>query len=74
MSYGEALQWFDFIRRRGLNHTDRLLATLCMQVNNALGGKAKLRDFLPKGEPEPQQHAGDISTVFNILAGAASND
>ena len=70
MSYTEALGWFDFLRRRGINNTDRLIATLCVQVNRGLGGQATLADFLPQAE----QHApaDDLSQVFNIIAGIAS--
>lgn len=69
MSYTEALGWFDFMRRRGINNTDRLIGTLCVQVNRGLGGKATLDDFLPQAERQTPEN--DISQVMNILAGAA---
>lgn len=72
MSYTEALQWFDYMRRHGgLNRTDRLLATLICQVNGYLGGKLKIEDLLPELRPKPVELGGDVkatvNSVFNML-------
>lgn len=45
-------------------HTDRLLATLCVQVNRATGGKAKLSDFIPV---EEQTIAIDDAEAFHAM-------
>ncbi len=71
MSYNEALQWFQYIRQRGLNHTDRLLATVACQINRLSGGEAEIGDFLPSLKQNNEEKEADFGSVFNILAGTA---
>ena len=56
MSYTEACDWFAYRKKHGgigEARTHYLLACIATISNNAAGGKAELRDFLP-GMPEPQ--------------------
>ena len=71
MSYNEALQWFQYIRQRGLNHTDRLLATVACQINRLSGGEAEVGDFLPSMRAQQDETVADMGSVMNILAGVA---
>lgn len=67
MSYGEYLDWCEYIRRRGsLDVGSRLewaAAMISMIVNNSNGGKAKMTDFMPHWE-QPQAKVED---VFRML-------
>jgi len=71
LSYNEALQWFQYIRQRGLNHTDRLLATVACQINRLSGGEAEIGDFLPSMRAQQDETVADMGSVMNILAGVA---
>lgn len=70
LSYAEALAWQAYMRKRGslhvgmrLEHGFALLATI---VNNALGGHATLRDFMPHLE-----QPSSIEEVMRVLSGRA---
>ena len=70
MSYAEAVQWVEYMRRRGsLNVGQRVeaaIAVLSTQVNRALGGKAEFSDFAPHwDQPEPQLE--DIAKLFGAV-------
>lgn len=57
ISYAEAQDWAEFIRRRGSLHVGLRLeqgfAMLRAAINNALGGSATMRDYMPHfDEPE----------------------
>lgn len=50
MPYTEVRLWHDYAAKHGglpLQRVTTLLAHLCAMFNNANGGKAELRDFLP---------------------------
>jgi hypothetical protein len=70
LTYVEALQWVEYMRRRGsLNVGQRVeaaIAVLSTQVNRALGGKAEFADFAPHwDQPEPQ--LDDIAKLFGAV-------
>jgi hypothetical protein len=69
LTYEEALAWSAYMRKRGsLNVGMRLehgFALLAAMINNALGGRAELRDFMPHAEPKQ----GTIEDVMTLLAG-----
>ena len=69
ITYEEALAWSAYMQKRGsLNVGMRLeygFALLAAMINNALGGKATLRDFMPHAEPQQ----GSIEDVMSLLAG-----
>lgn len=69
LSHAEALDWADYVERRGtLNLGLRLeagFALIAWTINRALGGKAEMHDFMPHfDEPE-----ADLSDVMKILSG-----
>jgi hypothetical protein len=70
MSYAEALQWREFLERRGTVHLGMRLeagfALIALSINRAIGGKAKIKDFMPHLE-EVEATPGDI---MGILTGA----
>lgn len=73
MSYAEALQWFEYLKKRGtLNLGIRLeygLAQIAMLICSAAGlkkengGKFKLTDFTPHME-EPEMSITDLAKVL----------
>jgi hypothetical protein len=70
MPYAEAVQWVEYMRKRGsLNVGQRVeaaIAVLSTQVNRALGGKAEFADFAPHwDQPEPKLE--DIATIFGAV-------
>lgn len=72
MTYSEALQWFAYRRKHGgigEARTQYLLACIATMTNNAAGGKAELRDFLP-GLPVPEAKVIDNADEFlNYIMG-----
>lgn len=71
LSYREAQEWFLFLKQRGgINHTERLLATLCTQINRLAGGDADIGDFLPslKVTRPAIEHDAGIGEVMNVLS------
>lgn len=69
MSYTEALDWMEYMKRRGpLDlgiRSEQNLAMVSLTVNRSTGGKAELKDFLPNREdPEDEVEA----TPDNVLA------
>ncbi|MCB1928289.1 MAG: hypothetical protein KDH17_09670 [Rhodocyclaceae bacterium] len=77
MSYPEALRWFAYLKKHGSpnQHLHRGFALLAAQINNALGGDAKVTDFMlgehsPAATQESEQEAS-LMDVFNLLAGRA---
>jgi hypothetical protein len=69
MSYAEALDWQEYLRRHGsMNIGMRLeagFALIAMVINRALGGHATLTDFMPHYE----QPEATIEDVMSMLAG-----
>lgn len=70
LTYAEALQWQAYIEKRGtLNLGLRLevgFALIAWCINQAMGGKAEMRDFMPHlDEPE-----ATLTDVMSILTGA----
>ncbi len=75
MSYQEFTAWNEFVKQKGgLRHTDRLLATVCTQINRLTGGEADLSDFLPelKVIGTMNEKVADIGDIMNILTLAAN--
>ena len=70
MTYGEAVQWFAYLRKRGsLNvglRVEAAVAVLALQVNRALGGKAELHDFMPHWEA-PETSIDDLAKMFGAV-------
>jgi hypothetical protein len=68
MSYAEALQWRQYLERRGTTHLGMRLeagfALLASSINRALGGKASIEDFMPHADPPDS-----LAQVMNILSG-----
>ena len=69
MSYAEAQDWAEFIRKRGSLHLGMRLevgfALLARMINNALGGHATVADYMPHLE----EQQGNLADVMNILSG-----
>lgn len=74
MSYQEFVMWQEYARMKGgIHHTDRLLATICTQVNRFGGGEAELSDFLPElAAADANEQEASIGEIMNILAMAAN--
>ena len=71
VSYGEALQWFEYRKRYGgigIAATNRLLSTMATQINRFGGGEADIADFLYVTKPESTDEAS-IGEVMNLLSG-----
>lgn len=73
LSYHEALQWFAYLKKYGtpnrhLHHGFALVATM---INNALGGDAKVPDFMLGSEPKPieEEEAASLEDILAILTG-----
>jgi hypothetical protein len=70
LSYAEALAWQSYMRKRGSLHVGMRLeygfALLAKIVNNALGGHATLRDFMPHVE-----QPSTLEEVMRVLSGRA---
>lgn len=51
MTYAEVLDWSEYIRCRGSLNTnmnlERGFALVAQMINNALGGKKQMSDFMP---------------------------
>lgn len=75
LSYREALNWFEYIQKHGTpnQHLHQGFAMLAAMINNAMGGKADMKDFMlkPKNQADDEAPAS-IHDVFNILAGGKS--
>lgn len=73
MTYSEALMWSAFIKKRGsLNVGMRLengFALLAVMINRALGGKAKMEDYMPHYEQQP----ADLADVMKLVSGGVGN-
>jgi len=73
MSLHEAMAWQAYMRKYGLlNIGPRLeqgFAMLAAQINRALGGKAKVTDFMPHFQPAPAR----IEEVFAMMQAATRN-
>lgn len=72
MTYREALMWSDFIKKRGSLHTGLRLengfALLAVMMNRALGGKARMEDFMPHAD----QKVADLADVMKLVSGGRS--
>lgn len=71
----EVAAWASYMQRRGsLNLGLRIeagFALVAVQINRALGGKAKLKDFMPHvGRDEEAE--GSIQDVMSVLMGAVN--
>lgn len=73
LTYDEALKWFDYLRQKGtVNLGTRLewgFALIATVINNAHGGKAKMRDFMPFTRQEDEE--ASIDAAFLMLKAAA---
>lgn len=72
MSYVEAEQWAEYMRRHGSLHMGVRLelgfAMLAQMINHALGGKARLEQYMPwTGQREDE---ATLENVMSILTGA----
>jgi hypothetical protein len=67
MSMAEALQWVEYIRKRGSlntgNRVEAAVAVLATIVNHALGGKAEVTDFMPHWDA-PEASIDDLAKLF----------
>jgi hypothetical protein len=73
MSYQEFTAWNEYAKQKGgLQHNDRLLATVCTQINRLTGGEADLSDFLPELKVietnEKEAEIGDVMNIFAMVA------
>jgi hypothetical protein len=72
MTYAEALDWMEYIRRRGsLNvglRVEASAAVLATQINRALGGNAEMTDFMPHWDEPQAQSIDDLAKIFGALA------
>ncbi len=70
--YSEALMWSAFIKKRGsLNVGMRLengFALLAVMINRAMGGNAKMAQFMPHYEEQP----ADLADVMKLVSGGRS--
>lgn len=68
MTYAEFLSWVEYRRKRGplhmIPHADSGFALLATLINNALGGKAEMTDFMPYADKQP----ASIEDVFKVIA------
>jgi len=69
LSYAEALDWAEYMRKRGTLHVGMSLeagfALIAATISNALGGDATAADFMPHlDHPEPS-----LADVMKTLAG-----
>lgn len=69
MSYAEAMDWAEYLRRRGSSNIGMRLeagfALIASALNNALGGTASQADFMPHFDQAP----GTIDDVMKALSG-----
>lgn len=76
LSYDEALKWFDYLERKGtVNLGARIewgFALLATVINNAHGGKAKMRDFMHFTKQEEPEMS--IESAFLMLKAAAKKE
>jgi hypothetical protein len=74
MSYQEFTAWNEYAKQKGgLQHNDRLLATVCTQINRLTGGEANPSDFLPElriheTHDEKEAEIGDVMNIFAMVA------
>lgn len=77
LSYHEALQWFAYLKKHGTpnRHLHQGFALLAAMINNAMGGEAKVTDFmLGTRTQQPIEDDGDgeeatLQDVFELLTG-----
>lgn len=58
MSYAEASAWMAYRREKGpltLHRIETYLAVISTQINHALGGKAKVEQFIQWGKETPKE-------------------
>lgn len=71
MSYTEALDWMEYLKRRGpLDLGTRIeqgFAMVCMTINRSAGGKAELKDFLPNREDPEDDVEATPENVFALF-------
>ena len=70
MSYKEARQWFEYIRKRGsLNvglRVEAAVALLATQINHALGGDVQMQEYMPHWD-QPEASIDDIAKLFGAV-------
>lgn len=71
MSYTEALDWMEYLKRRGpLDlgvRVEQGLALVSLTVNRSAGGKAELKDFLPNREDPEDEVEATPENVFALF-------
>jgi len=75
LTYSEALQWFEYIRRRGSLNLGRRIecgfALLASMYNRAHGGKVEYHDFAPHedrpGESGEPASIDELVTLFGAV-------
>lgn len=76
ISYDEALRWFDYLQRNGTvslgARIEKGFAMLATVINNAHGGKAKMRDFMLFSQQEDDEMT--IESAFLVLKAASKKE
>lgn len=76
VSYDEALKWFDYLERNGTvslgARIERGFAMLATVINNAHGGKAKMKDFMIFTKQEDDEMT--IESAFLVLKAASKRE
>ena len=78
MTHIEARRWQAYMEQRGtLNLGLRIeagFALLATQINRALGGKAKIEDFLPQRKQPDTDVAASAQDIFALLTNVAGHN
>ena len=73
LTRSEYIGWLSYLRYEEPDVTEIQLATLAMLVSNAVGGKAKAKDFLVrKPDKVPSDKVMSMEAVKGIFSGVAT--
>lgn len=73
MTYREYILWIRYFRKYGsvnpIRKYDRMGGIIALQINKALGGKAKMEDFIPFGKDIEENNEATIQEFIGKALG-----
>ena len=69
MPKDEFIKWISYLNNKSPTIQEQQLAVLSTIVNNALGGKAKVHDFILSKMPKKESQTFSVESMRGLLGG-----